>query len=263
MATKKTSLRDVQQDLVERIKGAADQSSSGARLGVQAGAANFLLHLEEAGEVLPLPQVTSVPLTKPWFLGLANIRGNLHSVIDLSLFIGGEPTPRRADAPRERQQGEQPEQEHRDRTADQAGAHQPGCQGSAHHHGGQRGNPARPGAAIAPAKKIRHRIKIQAAQVGRDQQADKTEAASPAQHISQASGLCFRACKALQVKSASQTDEGRSTHPVCRRRHAVVDRRHAPACQVILFDVRCPAVQANRCVKPYGGKQKACADPLP
>ena len=98
MATKKTSLRDFQQDLVERIKGAADQSSSGARLGVQAGAANFLLHLEEAGEVLPLPQVTSVPLTKPWFLGLANIRGNLHSVIDLSLFIGGEPTPRRADA---------------------------------------------------------------------------------------------------------------------------------------------------------------------
>ncbi|MCX7154039.1 MAG: hypothetical protein NT115_16435 [Proteobacteria bacterium] len=66
MATKKTSLRDFQQDLVERIKGAADQSSSGARLGVQAGAANVLLHLEEAGEVVPLPQVTSVPLTKPF-----------------------------------------------------------------------------------------------------------------------------------------------------------------------------------------------------
>lgn len=98
MATKKISLRDFQQDLVERLKGAADQTTSGTRLGVQAGEMNFLLRLEEAGEVLPLPLVTSVPLTKPWFLGLANIRGNLHSVIDFALFMGGEPTPRTADA---------------------------------------------------------------------------------------------------------------------------------------------------------------------
>lgn len=98
MATKKTSLRDFQRDLVERIKGAADQSTSGARLGVQAGGANFLLRLEEAGEVLPPPPVSSVPLTKPWFLGLSNIRGNLYSVIDFSLFLGGESTARAADA---------------------------------------------------------------------------------------------------------------------------------------------------------------------
>ncbi len=98
MATKKTSLRDFQQDLVERLKGAADQSSSGTRLGVQVGDTNLLLRLDEAGEVLPVPQVTSVPLTKPWFLGLANIRGNLHSVIDFAKFMGGEPTPRSADA---------------------------------------------------------------------------------------------------------------------------------------------------------------------
>lgn len=98
MATKKTSLRDFQQDLVERLKGAADQSTSGARLGVQAGSMNLLLRLDEAGEVLPVPLVTTVPLTKPWFLGLANIRGNLHSVIDFALFMGGEPTPRTADA---------------------------------------------------------------------------------------------------------------------------------------------------------------------
>jgi twitching motility protein PilI len=98
VATKKTSLRDFQQDLVERLKGAADQATSGTRLGVQAGDTNLLLRLEEAGEVLPVPSLTSVPLTKPWFLGLANIRGNLHSVIDFALFMGGEPTPRSADA---------------------------------------------------------------------------------------------------------------------------------------------------------------------
>ena len=97
MATKKTSLRDFQQDLVARLKDAADQSTSGTRLGVQVGERSFLLRLDEAGEVLPVPQMTSVPQTKAWFLGLANIRGNLHSVIDFALFMGGEPTPRTAD----------------------------------------------------------------------------------------------------------------------------------------------------------------------
>jgi twitching motility protein PilI len=98
VAIKKTSLREFQQDLVERLKGAADQASSGTRLGVQAGGVNLLLRLDEAGEVLPVPAVTSVPLTKPWFQGLANIRGNLHGVIDFALFMGGDPTPRSTDA---------------------------------------------------------------------------------------------------------------------------------------------------------------------
>jgi twitching motility protein PilI len=35
-----------------------------------------------------------VPLTKPWFAGLANIRGNLYSVVDLAAFVGKEVTPR-------------------------------------------------------------------------------------------------------------------------------------------------------------------------
>jgi twitching motility protein PilI len=30
------------------------------------------------------------PLTQPWFLGLANIRGNLYSVVDLAGFLGRE-----------------------------------------------------------------------------------------------------------------------------------------------------------------------------
>ncbi len=31
-----------------------------------------------------------MPLTQPWFLGLANIRGNLYSVVDFAGFIGRE-----------------------------------------------------------------------------------------------------------------------------------------------------------------------------
>jgi twitching motility protein PilI len=34
--------------------------------------------------------VAGVPLTKPWFLGLANVRGNLYSVVDLARFLGRE-----------------------------------------------------------------------------------------------------------------------------------------------------------------------------
>ena len=31
-----------------------------------------------------------MPLTQPWFLGIANIRGNLYSVIDFGAFLGRE-----------------------------------------------------------------------------------------------------------------------------------------------------------------------------
>jgi len=54
--------------------------------------------LEEAGEVIPVPPVAHVPLTQPWFRGLANIRGNLFSVIDLSAFQGRDPTPQTPDS---------------------------------------------------------------------------------------------------------------------------------------------------------------------
>ena len=37
--------------------------------------------------------MTPVPLTKPWFAGIANIRGNLYSVADFSALRGGDPTP--------------------------------------------------------------------------------------------------------------------------------------------------------------------------
>lgn len=39
-----------------------------------------------------------MPLTKPWFAGIANIRGSLHTVADFSMFCGGAPTPRNTDA---------------------------------------------------------------------------------------------------------------------------------------------------------------------
>jgi len=96
MATK-ISLRQFQQDLAQRISAARTEGGGSSRLGVQCGARFWLIGLEDAGEILPVPDLLPVPLTKPWFLGVANIRGSLFSVVDFSAFSGGEPTARSTD----------------------------------------------------------------------------------------------------------------------------------------------------------------------
>jgi len=94
---RQTSLQEFQQDLVRRIAEAAGEAAPTARLGVQSGDGYWLVRLDEAGEIFPVPRITTVPLTQRWYRGLANIRGNLYSVIDFSQFCGGEPTPESAD----------------------------------------------------------------------------------------------------------------------------------------------------------------------
>jgi len=93
--TKKISLHDFQSYLAARLAGMGNQSSAGL-LGIQAGSDYWLLDLTDSGEIVPLTPLTSVPLTQPWFAGVANIRGNLYSVVDLSAFLGKEATPQNA-----------------------------------------------------------------------------------------------------------------------------------------------------------------------
>ena len=47
--------------------------------------------LAEAGEILPPPPLSAVPLTRPWFRGLANVRGSLYGVVDFAAFNGQPP----------------------------------------------------------------------------------------------------------------------------------------------------------------------------
>ena len=47
---------------------------------------------ERVYESLPIPRVTRVPGTKNFILGLANVRGNLITVIDLGCYLVGEPS---------------------------------------------------------------------------------------------------------------------------------------------------------------------------
>ncbi|QEL66457.1 twitching motility protein [Oryzomicrobium terrae] len=95
---KKISLREFQEHLASRLAGAARGEAEPALLGVQAGGENWLLELFDSGEIVPLPPITGVPLTRPWYVGLANIRGTLFSVSDFSAFLGCDPTPHNANA---------------------------------------------------------------------------------------------------------------------------------------------------------------------
>lgn len=95
---KKISLREFQETLVKRLTSAKAGETSRALLGVQAGREYWLLDLSDSGEIVPLMPLSAVPLTKPWFCGLANIRGTLYSVVDFSAFQGGEGTPQNADS---------------------------------------------------------------------------------------------------------------------------------------------------------------------
>jgi twitching motility protein PilI len=86
----KLDLRAFQKELASRLatKTAAQVESS--RFGLACGGAQWLIRLADAGEVITVPQVATVPLTQPWFLGVSNIRGNLYSIIDFGAFLGRE-----------------------------------------------------------------------------------------------------------------------------------------------------------------------------
>jgi twitching motility protein PilI len=93
-AARRARLRQYQEQLLERMQAA--RTSSGARahqLGVEIGGVRYLLDLVEAGEIVPLPPLAPVPLTQPWYLGLANVRGNLLGVVDLARYLDPERPP--------------------------------------------------------------------------------------------------------------------------------------------------------------------------
>jgi twitching motility protein PilI len=91
---KTSNLREFQEAILAKLKDAANQvgTESSSRLGVVVGTKRFLINLNEVKEVLPVPPILSVPLTKSWFLGTTNVRGNLYNVSDLAQFLNMPPT---------------------------------------------------------------------------------------------------------------------------------------------------------------------------
>ncbi len=88
-------LDDYERRSLDHVAGLPEQLDApglwrgvGYRIGSRRLASGF----DEVLEILPLPQPTPVPGSRPWLLGLANVRGSLLPVVDLKQFLEGERT---------------------------------------------------------------------------------------------------------------------------------------------------------------------------
>jgi twitching motility protein PilI len=90
MAKSKLNLQAYQQDILARLRDLTENTNAVAasKLGVSINGFNWLIALEDVSEVIPLPEITRVPQTQSWFMGMANVRGNLYALTDLANFLG-------------------------------------------------------------------------------------------------------------------------------------------------------------------------------
>ena len=84
----KEALRELQTRLAQRMQVARNEPAAHAWLAVECAQQGLLLPLEQAGEIFNAGRIMAVPHTRPWFAGVANLRGGLHGVIDLAVFLG-------------------------------------------------------------------------------------------------------------------------------------------------------------------------------
>lgn len=84
----KEALKELQQRLAERLQMVRQQAPARSWLAVDIGGHGFLLPLDQVGEIFPLTPIQPVPHSQGWFAGVANLRGQLHGVIELTGFMG-------------------------------------------------------------------------------------------------------------------------------------------------------------------------------
>jgi twitching motility protein PilI len=82
------ALRELQSRLAERLQQARTQARSASWLALECAGQGLLVALPSAGEIFVPTVVMPVPHTRAWFLGVANLRGQLHGVVDLAAFLG-------------------------------------------------------------------------------------------------------------------------------------------------------------------------------
>lgn len=87
---RRTSLREFQMSVANRLRDLASRKTVASKLGFQVGNENWIVNLVDVSEVIPVPQAMPVPLTREWFRGVANIRGNLYSIVDFAAFQGSD-----------------------------------------------------------------------------------------------------------------------------------------------------------------------------
>lgn len=89
--SRRDALRDLQGRLAERLQLARSEPARPSWLALECAGCGLLVPLALAGEIFPLAGVLPVPHTQPWFLGVTNLRGALHGVVDLAAFLGLRP----------------------------------------------------------------------------------------------------------------------------------------------------------------------------
>ncbi|OBX79882.1 chemotaxis protein CheW [Moraxella atlantae] len=77
-------------DRAERRKrgGRLDETSQWQGVAFRVGDYQLIAPLGDVAEVLSVPDFTSLPLTQPWMMGIANVRGRLLPLTDLANFLG-------------------------------------------------------------------------------------------------------------------------------------------------------------------------------
>jgi twitching motility protein PilI len=86
-------LREFSTQLAQKLKEAPNLPTEPTRLAIRIGAENFLVEMAMASEIVAVPEIAPVPWTRPWYRGLANVRGRLVGVVDLLQLTGREPLP--------------------------------------------------------------------------------------------------------------------------------------------------------------------------
>lgn len=84
----KQALRDLQTRLADRLQAARTEPLAKSWLAVECSSRGFLFPLKDAGEIFAMAPLVAVPHSHRWFLGVANLRGHLHGVVDLAGFLG-------------------------------------------------------------------------------------------------------------------------------------------------------------------------------
>jgi twitching motility protein PilI len=86
---KESSLREFQTNILARLEEAKKVGAEppAGYLGVVIGSKNVLVNLQEISETMPIADIQRVPVVKPWFLGVANVRGVLYAINDLAQLL--------------------------------------------------------------------------------------------------------------------------------------------------------------------------------
>lgn len=58
-------------------------------IGFRIGQRRLVSDYDAVAEILTVPQITPVPGSQPWMLGVANVRSNLLPIVDLKQFLEG------------------------------------------------------------------------------------------------------------------------------------------------------------------------------